>query len=189
MRLFTALDLPLEVTAALGDAIERLRPLAKLRWSAAGNLHITTKFVGELPEEKLDEARAALNGLAQRGKFPVRVAGLGWFPNARMPRVLYAGVWGGEALTELARDTGEVLGPIGIAHETKPYAPHLTLARVGRATASEEFHEEVEGFTSARFGEFEVDRFWLYESRVASGGSVYTKLSAFPFDGGAARSL
>lgn len=187
MRLFTALDLPLEVTAALGDVIERLRPLAKLRWSPVEHLHITTKFIGELPEEKLEEARAALNVLAERGAFPVGVGRLGWFPNARMPRVLWAGVSGGEALTELARETDAALGRIGIGCETKPYAPHLTLARVGRATAGEGLHEEVERLGGAEFGEFEADRFWLYESRLAPGGSVYTKLSAFPFAGTSTR--
>ncbi len=187
MRLFIALDLPTEVSAALGEVVERLRPLANLRWSPVENLHITTKFIGELPEEKLDEAREALNGLASRGPLLVRVGGLGWYPNARNPRVLWAGVWGGEALTNLARETDEALERIGVPGETRPYAPHLTLARVGRATTNGALREEVERCGGAVFGELEVARFWLYESRRAPGGSVYTKLSAFPFRGAAER--
>ncbi len=185
MRLFTALDLPPEVLAALAGAVEPLRPLGKLRWSAVENLHITTKFIGELPEERLDEARTALNWLAARGPIPVRVAGLGWFPKTGNPRVLWAGIWGGEALKELARETNEALARIGVPGETKPYAPHLTLARVGRATVNDALREEVDNGSGAEFGEFEAARFWLYESRLAPGGSVYTKLSAFPFRGAA----
>ncbi len=185
MRLFTALDLSPEVLAALGNASARLRPLAKLRWSPVENLHITTKFIGELPEERLDEARAALGGLAAREAFPVRVSGLGWFPDARNPRVLWAGIQGGEALTNLARDTGAALERIGVSSETKAYAPHLTLARGGRMAMNGALLQEVQRGSGAEFGEFTAERFWLYESRLAPGGSVYTKLSAFPFRGAA----
>ena len=68
MRLFTALDIPEDVRGALGTAVERWKPLAKISWSPIDNLHITTKFIGEWPEARLDE----LEGNARRGSWQGR---------------------------------------------------------------------------------------------------------------------
>ena len=59
MRLFTAIDIPADVKAALAALLDRLRPLADLRWIPLEKLHITTKFVGEWPEDRLDELKGA----------------------------------------------------------------------------------------------------------------------------------
>ena len=56
MRLFTAIDLPAEMKQGATDLIASLQPSAKVRWSPIGNLHITTKFIGELPDERLPPA-------------------------------------------------------------------------------------------------------------------------------------
>jgi len=53
MRLFTGLDLPADVVHNLEQLLQRLRPTARIHWSLAANLHITTKFIGEWPEERL----------------------------------------------------------------------------------------------------------------------------------------
>src|SRR5713101_8443752 len=64
MRLFTAIDIPEEVRAALRSLLARLRPLANLRWSPVENMHITIKFIGEWPEARLGEIQEALRKVA-----------------------------------------------------------------------------------------------------------------------------
>lgn len=74
MRLFTALDLPPEIVDRLGQLIARLKPVARIKWSPPANLHVTTKFIGEWPEERLDELKSALASIplasADRRQYP-----------------------------------------------------------------------------------------------------------------------
>src|SRR6266481_4904328 len=114
MRLFTAIDIPVEVKDKLRALLSHLRPLAKLNWSPAENLHLTTKFIGEWPEPRVDEIKRALSGVRAVGEIKIAVRGLGWFPNARNPRVFWAGVAAGDALKTLARDTEEAVARIGV---------------------------------------------------------------------------
>src|SRR5437868_6605174 len=102
MRLFTAIDLPVDMTEALRSFESRLRPAAAIRWSPVDNLHITTKFIGEWPEQRLEEMKRALASVPVSGGIHITVKGIGWFPDRRRPRVFWAGVDGGEALRSLA---------------------------------------------------------------------------------------
>src|SRR5687768_17456269 len=135
MRLFTGIGLPPEVVTNLEAAVAQLRPKADIRWSPPGNLHITIKFIGEWPVERLDELKAALQGLAGRHAAPeLEIRGFGWFPNPHSPRVFWSGVHDNRRLKDLARDTDSALLPLGIGIEEKPYSPHLTLARIQQPT-------------------------------------------------------
>jgi RNA 2',3'-cyclic 3'-phosphodiesterase len=180
MRLFTAIDLPAAITDKLSALVGRLRPEAKIQWSAAGNLHITTKFIGEWPEPRLGEITEVLRSLAGCDPIPIAVRGLGWFPNARAPRVFWAGVEAGEPLAGLARATDEAVAGIGVARESRPYSPHLTLARIKEPVPLERLRAAVGGLASTEFGSLVADRFCLYRSERKPTGSVYTKIEEFP---------
>ena len=82
MRLFAGIDLPAEVRENLAALLGGLRPCARLNWSPAENLHITTKFIGEWSEDRLDALVAALRSLPPRQPIGIALRGLGWFPNA-----------------------------------------------------------------------------------------------------------
>ena len=183
MRLFTAIDLPPEVTGRLDGLIAKLRPLANIRWSPAANLHITTKFIGQWSEERLAELQVALAGMSCRAPIPIRVSGLGFFPNRKSPRVFWAGVGAPAELGALARDTDAVLAKLGAEPESRAYSPHLTLARIrqGAPALTLGLWPEVERLGQPDFGSFVSDRFYLYLSKPGRSGSVYTKLSEFPF--------
>src|SRR5262249_9979313 len=136
MRLFTAIDLPPEVTGRLDALITKLRPLANIRWSPVANLHITTKFIGHWPDERLPELQAALGGIGRRAPIPIRVRGLGFFPNRKSPRVFWAGVEAPAELGVLARDLDSVMAKLGLEPEARAYSPHLTLARINQPVAA-----------------------------------------------------
>src|SRR5258706_2233951 len=180
MRLFTAIDLPPDIRARLDSLIDKLRPLARITWSRAANLHITTKFIGEWPEERLAELRTALAGVSPGEPISVSIQGLGFLPNRRSPRVFLACVDAPPALRALAKDIDSTLGKLGIEHERRTYSPHLTLARIKKVKGLSPFYKKVEELGDPEFGSFQADRFFLYQSKPGAAGSVYTKLSEFP---------
>jgi 2'-5' RNA ligase len=180
MRLFTAIDLPSEIITTLEDLVQRLKPSAKINWSPPRNLHITTKFIGEWPEDRLEELKSALAALPPRDPIPISVEKLGFFPNPHSPRVFWAGIHAGSGLAELARDTEQALEKLGIAKEQRAFSPHLTLARIKTPGKQPALLQAVADLPSLDFGAFTGDRFYLYQSRLAPTGSLYTKLAEFP---------
>lgn len=181
MRLFTAVGLPQEIVVNLTTLLEHLKPTARINWSPPQNLHITTKFIGEWPEERLDELTPALNVVRPRAAIDIAIEKLGFFPNPHAPRVFWAGVHGGDALTQLARETEDALAALGIAKEQRPYSPHLTLARIKTPGKQPTLLDGIAKLPSLDFGHFAADCFFLYRSKTAPSGSVYTKLAEFPF--------
>lgn len=181
MRLFTAIDLPEEVISNLKRLLNRLRPSARLKWSPPENLHITTKFIGEWPEERLDEIHAALGAVPSHAPIAIDIRGLGFFPNPHAPRVFWAGIQALPDLASLAAETDAALAALGIEPEKRAFSPHLTLARIKEPVPMQPLREAIAALPSLDFGSFVVDRFYLYQSRLAPSGSVYTKLSEYPF--------
>ena len=180
MRLFTAIDLPDEPLLRLERLTMALRREALIHWSPLDNLHITTKFIGQWPDERLGELDAALSSLPARDPFDIELRNLGWFPNARSPHTFWIGVHSDE-LQQLARETEEVLAPLGIARETREFSPHLTLARVKTPAPLRRLHEKVEEMQPAALGRFSASRFALYRSDPGSNASIYRKLREYRF--------
>ncbi len=181
MRLFVAIDIPAEIKDALRCFMDRLRPTAKIGWSPADNLHITTKFIGEWPEPRVEEMKRTLTSVPVKGAIEITVKGLGWFPNARRPRVFWAGVEGGEPLQALARATGDAVALLGVPIEERTYSPHLTLARVSESVPLDLLHHTIESFPAGcgfDFGSFSATQFFLY----LSAGGKYTQLAGFALE-------
>jgi RNA 2',3'-cyclic 3'-phosphodiesterase len=162
LRLFTAIEIPADVKAALSALLDRLRPLAKLSWVPLEKLHITTKFIGEWPEDRLDELKRALASVRAPAPVDIVIRGLG-----RLPRVLYAAVEPNEALTALAAATERAVGG---PEEDRPYRPHITLARSRKQVPRIDFEQST-------IGSFRASSFALY----LSAGGKYTKLQEFTF--------
>jgi RNA 2',3'-cyclic 3'-phosphodiesterase len=181
MRLFTAIEITPEILLRLERLQSSLRPEAFIKWSPLDNLHITTKFIGEWPESRLEELCASLKALAPREPFDVELKDLGWFPNERSPRVLWVGVHGNGALEDLAHATEDCLIKIGIPKEERPFTPHLTLARIKHPVPLDRLRDRVREMRSVNLGAFTAARFALFRSDPGSNFSVYRKLRTYPF--------
>jgi len=179
MRLFTGLDLPAEVANNLEGLLARLRPTARIAWSPPANLHITTKFIGEWPENRLPELQSALSVLASRPVIQVSIRRVGFFPNPHSPRNFWCGIEA-PGLAELAADTDRAAARLGIASERRAFSPHLTLARIKERPNLQALREAVAALPSLEFGKFTASAFFLYRSTLRPTGSVYTKLAEFP---------
>jgi 2'-5' RNA ligase len=185
MRLFTGLDLPGEVVRNLEALVARLSPTARIHWSPPANLHVTTKFIGEWPEERLAELQAALAVLPERPPIEVAVARVGFYPNERAPRVFWCGIEA-PGLYALAADTDAATASLGVARENRAYSPHLTLARIAPVRKNDRLdlrplHSAIAALGPLDFGRFTARSFFLYRSQLRPTGSVYTKLAEFPF--------
>lgn len=175
MRLFAAIDIPEDVKENLRALLTRIRPSAKISWSPVDNLHVTTKFIGEWPEERLEEMKRTLASAGSPGVIRVEIRGIGWFPSPRNPRVFWAGVEGGEELRTLAHATEEAVFKIGVPREDRKFSPHLTLARIRERVPLDPLRRALEAAGPYDFGSFEAAAFYLYLSK----GGRYTRLADF----------
>ena len=179
MRLFVGLDLPEETIRNLEALLERLRPTARIHWSPPANLHITTKFIGEWPDERVAEVKAALAAVGPGAEIAVRVHRLGFFPNPHAPRVFWCGLEA-PGLEALAAATDRATAALGIPLETRAFSPHLTLARIKERLNLQLLRETIAALPALEFGNFVARSFFLYQSSLRPTGSVYTKLAEFP---------
>ncbi|MGO9239264.1 MAG: RNA 2',3'-cyclic phosphodiesterase [Bryobacteraceae bacterium] len=180
MRLFAGLDLPYEMRRNLELLLHLVKPLARIQWSPVANLHLTTKFIGDFPEQRLEELKSALAAAPRPGTLRIAIRGLGWFPDPKRPRIFFAGIEAPPEMAQLARDTEAACAALGIPREDKPFRPHLTLARIRHPEPLTMLQDAIAGLPGTDFGAFQADNFHLYRSQLDARGSIYTKLASFP---------
>ena len=138
VRAFIAVELPADAKRVLGGLVESLRgqDLQCLRLVSPDGIHLTLKFLGQVPVPRLSSVTAAMDRVAAcAAPFEIELRGLGGFPNLEAPRVLWVGIDGDPAsLAELAGAMDAELTLLGFPAESRPFAPHLTLARVRDGT-------------------------------------------------------
>jgi 2'-5' RNA ligase len=193
MRLFIALDLDDSIREKITrfmDGVPAFAPDA--RWVRPESLHVTLKFIGQWPDERLAELRDSLQSIRADG-FEVGFGDYGFFPTAKAPRVFWIGIHSGPQLASLAATIDTKLSSLGIAPEEHAFSPHLTLARrsggSGSPRKSKDDHprqsfsrlqEKLAAMSKLDFGAMTARQFFLYQSELSPIGSRYTKLSAFP---------
>ncbi|HEV2423825.1 MAG TPA: RNA 2',3'-cyclic phosphodiesterase [Terriglobia bacterium] len=187
MRLFIAIDLPEPVRAALAREQARLRDACgksrDIRWTRPEGLHLTLKFLGEVAAGRLPEISHALRPL-RFDAFEVDVAGFGFFPSARRPRVFWVGLEAPPALEEVATRVEAAMGILGFAPENRSFQPHLTLARFENHHPQPELEAALQKTGAGSFGRFTVSEFFLFASKLRPEGAQYSKLANFPGEGG-----
>ena len=179
MHLVIAIDISGQLIESLPTMRQQLFPNhANVRWIRNGSLHVTLKFLRKMPKARLrplDETIKSIDAL----KFQVAVTGVGFFPNGHAPRVFWAGIQSkGPVL--LVNKVERHMVELGFKSERRPFHPHLTLARAqGNVRIEPRFAEQTRVWEDRKFGTFEIDRFFLYESRFEPMGIVYTKLAEY----------
>jgi 2'-5' RNA ligase len=187
VRLFVALEIPSAVRDNLAALINDLRAAdassskSKARWERPENLHVTLKFIGNVDPGKLDAIRAALADICSSRVVELRFRGLGFFPNEKRPRVLWAGIDASPNLRPLADEIDARLEKLGIPRETREFSPHLTLARFDPPGVSEKLRAAVQENAAREFGVVRTSEFHLFESKTRPTGAEYTRLSSFFF--------
>ncbi|HXW18243.1 MAG TPA: RNA 2',3'-cyclic phosphodiesterase [Candidatus Acidoferrales bacterium] len=186
MRLFVALEIPEAIRRMLGELIAELKDTTQsARWVRSEGIHVTLKFIGETPTENVHAIQQALTKVRSNASVEVQMRGCGFFPNDRRPRVLWVGVEGSPNLAELAAAVETRLTLLGIAPESRPYRPHLTLARFQSAEGIPRLLKKLQTLEPFDCGKMRAEEFHLFQSQLQRGGARYTRLASFPFVEGA----
>jgi RNA 2',3'-cyclic 3'-phosphodiesterase len=185
-RVFIAIDISPEARAKVSEYIERLKRSGRdlrVGWEKPEKLHLTLNFLGDVDDHQLAGIEQAVKTVAsQFAGFRSRIYGNGRFPPKGDPRILWLGLTDDGTLSKVAHALGREMAKIGFEPEKRKFHPHLTIARLReprRSTALAAAH------TNNKFQgvDFEVKELVLYESRLHPGGSVYSRLAAFPLRG------
>jgi 2'-5' RNA ligase len=182
MRLFVALEIPSTVRENLAVLLKSLRAVSpQTRWVRPENLHVTLKFIGEVPEAKFAAIRSALAGARSDQIVTLDFRGLGFFPNEKRPRVFWAGIEASPNLKDLAADIDRATEKLGIPREQRPFSPHLTLARFEPPGLPEKLRSAIRESAAREFGSLHANRYHLIESKLKPSGAEYTTLESFAF--------
>jgi 2'-5' RNA ligase len=184
MRCFIAIELPDEVRDRLADLQEQMAGLGRaVRWSKVESVHLTVKFLGEVPDQRVAEVCETARRIAEKHPvFDLEVAGAGCFPPRGLARIIWAGIPQlPQPLVDCQRECEEQFAAMGFEKENRPYKPHLTVGRVNDPGASNRVRQLLRQFESFTAGAFTADELTVFQSELRRGGSVYTPLARAPF--------
>jgi 2'-5' RNA ligase len=153
----------------------------KAKFVEPENLHITLRFVGEIPAEKVEALRQKLREVRYK-RFSMLVRGVGAFPSISHPRVIWLGVDEGSAeLSQLASLVSHVVDSLKLGSQQgseESFTPHLTIARL-KAPPPPEARRIMENLAEAVFGRQDVDAFYLFKSDLTPRGPIYTVIERY----------
>jgi len=185
VRSFIAIELPEEVKLGLAQLQTRLK-LGKqpwVKWVEPHSIHLTLKFLGNIPVDKIGEITRAMEEAAQEiSPFRLEVKDLGVFPNLRRVQVAWVGISGQlDKLGQLQQGIESNLARLGFTSESRPFTPHLTLARVRDRASLEERQRFGQLIASTKFEAvyaIEVDAISLMRSQLTREGAIYSRISS-----------
>ena len=183
IRTFLAIELPETLRAGLAQVQEELkRSRADVRWVAPGNIHLTLKFFGNVPDDEIDTlAAAAREAAAETPPLQLQVTVAGAFPSPTAPRVVWLGLGGDVVpLTQLFYRLEKGFAALGYPPEGRAFNPHLTLGRVKSPANRDKLARLVAKLPPLDWPPFEVKDLILFQSVLSPKGSKYTPLRVIP---------
>ena len=185
IRSFIAVELPAEVKAGLTRLQNQLKAgkHSPVKWVNPNSIHLTLKFLGDVPVNKINEITGAMETAAREiPPFQLEVKDLGVFPNLNKVRVVWVGMSGDiTQLSRLQQRLESNLAALGFAPETRAFTPHLTLARLREQTTPDERQNFGQLIGSTKFEsvyKFRVDSINLMRSQLTREGAIYSCLGS-----------
>jgi RNA 2',3'-cyclic 3'-phosphodiesterase len=183
IRAFLAIELPDSLRPGLAQVQGELkRSGAEVRWVPVGNIHLTLKFFGNVPDDEIGSlALAAREAAAAAAPFQLQVTGAGAFPSPKAPRVVWVGLGGGLVpLTQLFYRLEKAFATLGYLPEGRAFNPHLTLGRVKSPVNRDRLAKMLEKLPPLNWPPFTVKELILFQSVLSPQGSKYTPLNVIP---------
>ncbi len=186
-RLFVAVELSVKARSAVSGVITRIlkSEIKNLRPVQPATVHLTLKFLGNVPSEQIDELVEALRPVAgAHASFALNLSGAGVFPSPKKARVLWLGIGGDmRALGELHQDIEDAVAALGFARDRKPFSPHLTVARLRESASRAErllVAETLESVPHPDGVEIPVPSIAVMRSTLARSGATHHWVTSLP---------
>jgi 2'-5' RNA ligase len=191
LRLFVAIPMPEAVRneiISVQQEMQRLVSPTAIRWTKPEQFHLTLRFLDDVPVERVPALHEAI-GTVCCGDSPLRLRaqGVGFFPNARSPRVIWVGVSDGEGrLADLQKKIEDAVQPFAERPGTEKFAGHVTLGRVKFLNRQEveKLAAQAQALKDRLLGEWTAPEIELMQSRLLPTGAEHSLLAAFGFSGG-----
>ena len=175
-----------------GSAVEAVRAMigemeeagVSAKWVEPWNMHLTLKFLGDLPRTRIQPLADAVSHAVQgEPKFEIALRGAGAFPSLVRPRVLWVGIReGADRLARLSRFIDESTVASGFAPADKAFRPHLTIGRARGESAGTQAADIISRYSDAFWGTVSVDSVHVVASVLKPSGPVYTSLARIPLE-------
>jgi RNA 2',3'-cyclic 3'-phosphodiesterase len=179
MRLFIAIEIPDEIKKEMIKVQEQLRKAnIDASWPRTEGMHLTLKFLGEVPETKIAEIVSGLQTAAEGiGQFRLEVKGVGTFPNPRNARVVWIGFSGDIGrLTKLQGAVEDAMVRIGLARDERKFTAHLTLGRIKNIRSRDQWLAVLAEIKDRSLPGFDAATVSLMQSELKPSGAVYTEM-------------
>jgi 2'-5' RNA ligase len=187
LRLFIALPVPEDVRGEIARAqgqLKRSAPPGAIRWTRADQFHLTLKFLGDFPSAQLDAMKKSVTeACIGFGAIQLAAHGMGFFPNAKKPRVLWAGAGDDEdRLAELHHRIHAAVLPFAPADSSERFSSHITLGRFkpGHHGSMDNFMGRAAQFHARQFGSWLADKVEIIQSNLTPEGAMHTVICVCP---------
>ncbi|MDX9882417.1 MAG: RNA 2',3'-cyclic phosphodiesterase [Prolixibacteraceae bacterium] len=180
-RIFLAIKIQagpelLDVVDFLHDELAR----EQIRWVGEEQFHITLKFFGDTPEDKMELISAAVEECCmQYEPFSFGLCSPGYFRDREQLRVIFLQTSGTETLVAFQKQTEHLLSGLGIPKEDRVFRPHLTLGRIKSVRDARHFYELMKQFPQKTVQVVFVSELILFESILKPSGPEYRVLERF----------
>ena len=177
VRAFIAIQLPDSIRERLVREVQApLKQLPdRITFVKEENIHLTLRFLGEIPEDKLDELIRTVDktefGISP---FELTIKGTGFFGSRRSPRVIWVGMETKDELKILSTKIEQLVRSLGLPKRDHPFSPHLTLGRVRHTRNGERIANVLEKVDF--LDRFTVDGFAVFRSQLTREGAIHTAL-------------
>jgi 2'-5' RNA ligase len=144
----------------------------QVRWVHPSKLHLTLRFLGDIPVPLVWALQDAMRDLDAISRFDLSFEGIGAFPDPAKPKVVWAGVSDpGGGLASLHEKVSSILEQQGVPRESREFSPHLTLGRIRRPEA--DITDVVQGHIEEQFGRMQVSEVVFYRSILDRSGAIH----------------
>jgi 2'-5' RNA ligase len=183
VRTFIAVSLSSSVLAGIEKLMRTFQAnMMGVHWVEPRNLHVTLKFLGDVPLNDLPQLiRAVTQSVRQTDAFDITFQDFGVFPCRESPKTIWIGCReGSEELVQLAEKINEGLLPLGFPKEARKFSPHLTIGRIKKAMQSSSLIPLLDEQPNRLFGSCSVSEVQIFSSELTRRGPIYDELAAIP---------
>jgi 2'-5' RNA ligase len=184
-RIFIAAEFPEPLITDLTKSVQRLWPGMNqgIRWVPRQQIHLTLKFIGDYPLDKIPAVQAVCQRLTQNpARIVLQVSGFGVFPNQHSPSILWAGLQNAQTLISLQEIFEKELEILGIPKEKRAFKPHMTLARIKPGFPADQLKALITPISAPAVvlnQQTFVEKITLFESQLSREGAIYHKIATF----------